>query len=78
MEGSRMKSGKSAFQSQAQRLSSHAKGDHLPLADASEGKRSPKGLLTHHQPCGWSPALEKGGYTLGLAPIVIVRPTATA
>ena len=73
-----MKSGKSAFQSQAQRLSSPAKVDHLPLADASEGKRSPKGLLTHHQPCGWSPALEKGGYTLGLAPIVIVRPTATA
>ena len=26
-------------------------------------------LLTHHQPGGWSPALEKGGYTLGLAPI---------
>ncbi len=21
--------------------------------------------LTHHHPCGWSPALEKGGYTLG-------------
>ena len=27
------------------------------------------GLLTHHQPNGWSPALAKGGYTLGLAPI---------
>ena len=26
-------------------------------------------LLTHHQPDGWSPALEKGGYTLGLTPI---------
>ena len=66
-----MKSGKSAFQSQAQRLSSHAKGDHLPLADASEGKRSPEGLLTHHQPCGWSPALEKCGYTLGLVPMAL-------
>ena len=27
-----------------------------------ERKRS-RWLLTHHQPCGWSPALEKGGYT---------------
>jgi len=26
-----------------------------------ERKRS-RWLLTHHQPCGWSPALEKGGY----------------
>lgn len=31
-------------------------------ADGVEGKRSPCGLLTHHPPCGWSPALEKGGY----------------
>ena len=36
-----------------------------------ERKRS-RWLLTHHQPCGWSPALEKGGYTLGLTPIAFV------
>ena len=29
-------------------------------------------LLTHHQPWGWSPALEKGGYTLGLTPIAFL------
>ncbi|MGO5491565.1 hypothetical protein [Acidaminococcus sp. HCP3S3_H5] len=28
-----------------------------------EGKRSLR-LLTHHQPGGWSPALEKGGYMI--------------
>ena len=30
-------------------------------------------LLTHHQPDGWSPALEKGGYTLGLTPIALLN-----
>ena len=52
-----VKRGKAAFPS-------HAKGDHLPQADAFEERRSPT-LLTHHQPIGWSPALAKGGDTCG-------------
>ena len=32
-------------------------------ANFFEGKRSLR-LLTHHQPGGWSPALEKGGYMI--------------
>ena len=39
------------------------------MAGFFEGKRS-LWLLTHHQPVGWSPALAKGGYTLGPAPVV--------
>ena len=34
-----------------------------------QGTETQLPLLTHHQPGGWSPALEKGGYTLGLTPI---------
>ena len=35
-------------------------------------KRSQR-LLTHHHPYGWSPALEKGGYTLEPAPTADMR-----
>ncbi len=40
-----------------------------PLSAGSLKGNAALRQLTHHQPCGWSPALEKGGYTLGLMPI---------
>ncbi len=41
--------------------------DQVPHGLVQEGgRRRVLRRLTHHQPCGWSPALAKGGYTLGL------------
>ena len=44
-----------------------------PLSAGSLKGNAALRQLTHHQPCGWSPALEKGGYTLGLMPIAFCR-----
>ena len=40
--------------------------DQVPQGPVRKGRRRRVlRRLTHHQPCGWSPALAKGGYTLG-------------
>ena len=40
--------------------------DQVPQGPVRKGRRRRVlRRLTHHQPCGWSPALAKGGYRLG-------------